>query len=41
MQVFNQLLLILHLIEPLGFDLHKKSIKRSNTNHLEFVDYDV
>jgi len=31
----------LHLIEPLGFDLHKKSIKRSTTNHLEFVDYSV
>jgi len=31
----------LHLIEPLGFDLHKKDIKRSTTNHLEYVDYSV
>ena len=31
----------LHLIEPMGFDLQKKSIKRSTTNHLEFVEYAV
>ena len=29
----------LHLIEPLGFDLFKKDIKRSTTNHLEYVNY--
>ena len=31
----------LHLIEPLGFDLHKKNLKRSATNHLEYADYAV
>lgn len=30
---------VLHLIEPLGFDLHKKDIKRSATNYLEDVEY--
>lgn len=28
----------LHLIEPLGFDLYAKSIRRSTTNHLENAD---
>lgn len=31
----------LHLIEPLGFDLHKKVVKRSTTNHLEYADIAV
>ncbi|MEG0283623.1 MAG: tRNA (cytidine(34)-2'-O)-methyltransferase [Erysipelotrichales bacterium] len=29
----------LHLIEPLGFDLHKKDVRRSTANHLEGLDY--
>ena len=28
----------LHLIEPLGFDLFRKTVKRSTTNHLENAD---
>lgn len=31
----------LHLIEPLGFDLHKKDVKRSTAAHLEGLDYQV
>lgn len=31
----------LHLIEPLGFDLHKKDVKRSTAAHLEGLDYKV
>ncbi|MDR3214828.1 MAG: tRNA (cytidine(34)-2'-O)-methyltransferase [Bacilli bacterium] len=29
----------LHLIEPLGFDLYKKDVKRSTANHLEGLNY--
>ena len=31
----------LHLIEPLGFDLYKKDVKRSTANHLEGLEYQV
>jgi tRNA (cytidine/uridine-2'-O-)-methyltransferase len=31
----------LHLIEPLGFHLDTKYIKRSAANHLDHVDYEV
>ena len=31
----------LHLIEPLGFSLDEKYIKRSAVNYLEFCDYKV
>ena len=31
----------LHLIEPLGFSLDEKSIKRSGANYIEFCDYKV
>ena len=31
----------LHLIEPLGFDLHKKDVRRSTANHLEGLNYQV
>lgn len=29
----------LHLIEPLGFDLNKKDVRRSTASHLEGLDY--
>jgi tRNA (cytidine/uridine-2'-O-)-methyltransferase len=31
----------LHLIEPLGFDLNKKDVRRSTANHLEGLNYAV
>lgn len=31
----------LHLIEPLGFSLEEKYLKRSSANYLEHVDYQV
>lgn len=31
----------LHLIEPLGFNLNEKSIKRSGVNYIEKCDYQV
>ncbi|MDL2211586.1 tRNA (cytidine(34)-2'-O)-methyltransferase [Erysipelotrichaceae bacterium OttesenSCG-928-M19] len=31
----------LHLIEPLGFDLYKKDVRRSTANHLEGLNYQV
>lgn len=31
----------LHLIEPLGFDLYKRDVKRSTANHLEGLEYEV
>lgn len=31
----------LHLIEPLGFSLDEKSIKRSGANYIQFCDYTV
>jgi tRNA (cytidine/uridine-2'-O-)-methyltransferase len=31
----------LHLIEPLGFNLNEKSIKRSGVNYIEHCDYKV
>lgn len=31
----------LHLIEPLGFDLNRKVVKRSTTNHMENADIAV
>lgn len=31
----------LHLIEPLGFDLYKKDVKRSTANHLEGLNYEL
>ena len=31
----------LHLIEPLGFSLNEKYLKRSGVNYLEFCDYTV
>lgn len=31
----------LHLIEPLGFDLYKKDVRRSTASHLEGLDYEV
>ncbi len=31
----------LHLIEPLGFDLDKKNVRRSAANYLEHVNYKV
>ena len=31
----------LHLIEPLGFSLDEKSIKRSAVNYIEYCDYKV
>ena len=31
----------LHLIEPLGFSLDEKYIKRSGVNYIEHVDYKV
>ncbi len=31
----------LHLIEPLGFSLDEKNVKRSAANYLEYVDYKV
>ena len=31
----------LHLIEPLGFSLSEKHIKRSAVNYIEFCDYSV
>lgn len=31
----------LHLIEPLGFKLDEKSIKRSGVNYIEYCDYKV
>ena len=31
----------LHLIEPLGFDLYKKDVKRSTANHLEGLEFEV
>lgn len=31
----------LHLIEPLGFDLHKKDVRRSTAAHLEGLNYQV
>ena len=31
----------LHLIEPLGFSLSDKYIKRSGVNYIEYCDYDV
>ncbi|MGL4383403.1 MAG: tRNA (cytidine(34)-2'-O)-methyltransferase [Bacilli bacterium] len=31
----------LHLIEPLGFDLHKKDVRRSTASHLEGLNYEV
>lgn len=30
-----------HLIEPLGFKLDNRSIKRSGANHIKYVDYQV
>ncbi|MDD5183094.1 MAG: tRNA (cytidine(34)-2'-O)-methyltransferase [Bacilli bacterium] len=30
-----------HLIEPLGFKLDSRSIKRSGANHIKYVDYKV
>lgn len=31
----------LHLIEPLGFKLDEKSIKRSGVNYIDKLDYSV
>jgi tRNA (cytidine/uridine-2'-O-)-methyltransferase len=31
----------LHLIEPLGFSLDKKNVRRSAANYLKYVDYEV
>lgn len=31
----------LHLIEPLGFDLHKKDVRRSTASHLEGLNYEL
>ncbi|WP_423364613.1 tRNA (cytidine(34)-2'-O)-methyltransferase [Mycoplasma sp. P36-A1] len=31
----------LHLIEPLGFDLYKKDVRRSTANHLEGLDFQL
>lgn len=31
----------LHLIEPLGFDLDKKNVRRSAANYMEHVEYEV
>lgn len=33
--------MMLHLIEPLGFSLDKKSVRRSAANYLEHVNYKV
>ena len=33
--------IILHLIEPLGFSLDEKSIKRSGANYVKYLDYKV
>jgi tRNA (cytidine/uridine-2'-O-)-methyltransferase len=32
---------VLHLIEPLGFSLEEKYLKRASANHLKLVDYRV
>ncbi len=31
----------LHLIEPLGFDINEKTIKRSGVNYIEHCDYKI
>jgi tRNA (cytidine/uridine-2'-O-)-methyltransferase len=31
----------LHLIEPLGFDINEKTIKRSGVNYIQYCDYKV
>ncbi|MDF9867410.1 tRNA (cytidine/uridine-2'-O-)-methyltransferase [Bacilli bacterium PM5-3] len=31
----------LHLIEPLGFDLYKKDVRRSTANHLDGLDFEL
>ena len=33
--------MVLHLIEPLGFSLDTKYVKRSAANYLEYVEYKV
>jgi len=33
--------MFLHLIEPLGFSLDEKNVRRSAANYLEYVDYKV
>jgi len=31
----------LHLIEPLGFDINEKTIRRSGVNYIEYCDYKI